>query len=487
MMKETAILNKHSNHTRLPGLEGTEDRMNYTFIKDQDLDNMHASVWNVSASNLTLAQLVDLNSISPLFENLSEFSQVPYELVDNEGKILNAPLRMNICDEFNSKQPDNFTHFKRNYEIIKHVNLESGYQEFTYQNGLTDIVIPIHIHGKLLGAFFLGPIFRNTNETAISSFKQQLIQFGFGESTYHNAMEGISILSEDRTLFLINTYLGFIQLIKSIALRDLAITIDIEERRKQDTEILEAKRRAEESDKLKSAFLANMSHEIRTPMNSIIGFSELLTRENLDEEDKLSFISIIKESGQVLLELIDDIIDLSRIESNQVALHKRDFNVNEMLSDLLIGFTEQSQAFRKSHIELILDKTESESLLLFSDQLRIKQILTNLLRNAYKFSDQGPIQFGCTKQKDELIFYVKDSGMGISKEQQEFIFDRFRQGENDLSRKFGGAGLGLSIARDLCSLLGGKIWLESKVNAGSIFYFSLKHELNGLQQDSSNN
>jgi signal transduction histidine kinase len=486
-MKETATLDKLSNHTRLPGSEETGERMNYAFLQDQDLDNMPESVWNAMAGNLTLAQLVDLNSISLLFENLAGFSQVPYELVDNEGKILSTPLKKNIFDELHRKHPDTFTDFKRNYERIKLVNLESDYQELTYQNGLTDIIVPIHIHGKLLGAFFLGPFFRNTNETANSSFKQNLIPFGFDESSYHKSMEGIAVLSEEYTLFLINTYLGFIQLIKSIALRNLAITNVIEERRKQDNEIIEAKKKAEESDKLKSAFLANMSHEIRTPMNSIIGFSELLTRENLDEEDKLSFISIIRESGQILLELIDDIIDLSRIESNQVALHKRDFNVNEMLSDLQICFSEQSLAFHKSHIELVLDKTDSESLFLFSDCLRIKQIITYLLRNAYKFSDQGPIQFGCNKQNDELIFFVKDSGMGISKEQQEFIFDRFRQGENNLSRKFGGAGLGLSIARNLCSLLGGKIWLESKVNSGSIFYFSLKHEWNSLQPDTSSN
>ncbi len=430
--------------------------------------------------------IIDLNAILPLIENISGLCNVSCELIDMRGKLLLSSVTQGICEKFHRTHPVTLANCKRNHHRIIQISIEKGNEEFTCQNGLTEIVIPLHIHGMLLGAFFLGPFYMKKNENLIAAFQNQEFKYGFDEKEYSRELASIEVLSEERSGFLINVFTELTNVIKSFALRDRAIANEVNEREKQKIEIFEVKKQAEESDKLKAAFLANMSHEIRTPMNSIIGFSELMSRENLDKEDKLSYMSIIKESGRTLLELIDDIIDVSHIEANLVAINKREFNVAEMLTEVYQIFAEQAAVFNKSHIVLLLEQSFTGPVMLCSDRLRVKQVLSNLLRNAYKFSEKGPILFGCRKEADELVFYVKDSGIGISKEQQDFIFERFRQGDNNLNRKFGGAGLGLSIARDLCLLLGGRIWFDSELNSGSIFCFSLKYESNNSDPEPGN-
>jgi len=405
-----------------------------------DDSGKHGLISFLASINISMEQIIDLDIIAAFLENFSKLSQVSCELFDIDGKLFYSSQQGEINNKFRGNHIGYLANCQKNQDSILRLLFEKDYHEFPCENGLTDIVMPVHIHGRLLGAFFIGPFIKTAN--------------------------------------IINIFSGLNSLIKSIALNKLTIEYEIAEKAKLKEEIRLAQLKAEESDKLKSAFLANMSHEIRTPMNSIIGFSELLNRESLSNEDRATFISIIRESGHNLLELIDDIIDLARIEADQINIRRSVFDVNELMTELQSLFKEKYALVNKSDIELILNFSNEDSLLLYSDRLRIKQILSNLLRNAYKFSDRGTIQFGCNKQGDELLFYVKDSGIGIRIEQQEYIFDRFRQGENNLNRKFGGAGLGLSIAKDLCNLLGGDLWVESEFSSGSVFYLNLKHEIN---------
>ena len=450
----------------------------YQFSDTDEIENFSGNDRNTQTDTMSLPQIIDLNAFISLLENISNLAQISCEFIDTQGEILLAPQKETICSEFHRKHPGSLSVCQRNHDKMIQIGFENGYAEHTCQKGLTDIIMPVHIQGKFVGTFFIGPFFKERNENFSSEFKQQAVKFGIDEFAYTNALAEVPVLSDESISYVINIFSGLINLFKSIARQNLAIANEIKERNKQNCVIREAKRKAEESDKLKSAFLANMSHEIRTPMNSIIGFSELMTRESISDEERLCFIAIIKESGQNLLELIDDIIDLSRIEANQIIIRNRDFDVNELIIELQSIFAEQSVILKKPHIELIVDPTNSESLILCSDRLRIKQILSNLLRNAYKFSDRGSIHFGCYKKEHEFIFYVKDYGIGITKEQQEFIFDRFRQGENSLNRRFGGAGLGLSIAKDLSNLLGGRIWVESEIETGSTFFFSVSQKTN---------
>ncbi len=236
------------------------------------------------------------------------------------------------------------------------------------------------------------------------------------------------------------------------------------------------KDRAEESDRLKSAFLANMSHEIRTPMNAILGFTELLTMPDseITPEEKENFIKLINNSGNNLLQLIDDIIDISKIEAGQLKIMKKDCNLKSTLNDIRLSYLEIRKQKGKDKIEIKLNENAREqNIIIKTDPLRLNQVLTNLIDNALKFTEDGFIEFGYEiKNKTELLFYVKDTGVGMEKSKKDSVFDRFIKLE-DTTRLYRGAGLGLAISKSLVELLGGKIWVESVQNFGSTFYFTL--------------
>lgn len=249
---------------------------------------------------------------------------------------------------------------------------------------------------------------------------------------------------------------------------------DITKELELQNELVLAKEKAEESDKLKSAFLANMSHEIRTPVNGILGFAELLGDEDIDDDTRNNYISIIRESTNQLLTLISDIIDISKIEAGMFDLKNTEFDLHKMFDELLEIFKLQLKSKNKEHLLLSykLD-CKDDSCKMVSDKTRIAQVLSNLLLNAIKFTEKGEIIFGNILEDDKIIFYVKDTGIGIPDEMQNYIFDRFRQVEYKNTRKYGGTGLGLSICMGIVEVLGGKIWLNSKISQGSTFYFSI--------------
>lgn len=251
----------------------------------------------------------------------------------------------------------------------------------------------------------------------------------------------------------------------------VVLSENISERKKMEKDLIAAKEKAEESDRLKSAFLANMSHEIRTPLNSILGFSDLLTAPDLDTESRKDFANLINSSGNNLLSIINDILDISKIEAGQITLIKKEFSAYDLISEIKKEYSYRANA---KGIEFILkSRTETQDLILLSDESRIKQVLINFVGNALKFTDSGYIEIGVDVIPNNIQFYVKDTGIGIPKDYHNKIFDRFRQVEAAQTRKYGGNGLGLAITKNLAELLGGRIWLESEPNAGSTFYFAL--------------
>jgi PAS domain S-box-containing protein len=255
----------------------------------------------------------------------------------------------------------------------------------------------------------------------------------------------------------------------------VVIATDITERVNYEKKLREAREKAIESDKLKSAFLANMSHEIRTPMNAIIGFSKLLTAGNISETENEQYIEIIKNTGNILLNIIDDIIDIAKIEAGQIQIHKTETAVNKILHELHAFFEKERKRHGKNHLKLILSLSEpDQNFTILTDPMRFRQVMSNLLSNALKFTEEGEIQFGYTIQDQKTLkFFVKDTGIGIPDGKTEVIFERFRQIELSESKKFGGTGLGLAITKNLLKLLGGKIWVDSEKGKGSCFYFTL--------------
>ncbi len=236
-------------------------------------------------------------------------------------------------------------------------------------------------------------------------------------------------------------------------------------------ELEAAREKAEESDRLKSAFLANMSHEIRTPMNAILGFSGLL-EEEYDKDVQKRYIDIIHNNSESLMVLINDILDISKIDSGQLEVFKEDFTLYNVLDELYQFYT--LKVNENQRIKLVND--QDENLVLHTDVVRFRQVLINLINNALKFTPRGTISFGYYKEERSLVFYVKDSGIGIAPEYHRTIFNHFEKVEN-LEEVYRGTGLGLSISKHLVEIMGGKIWLESEVGKGTTFYFSLPEYL----------
>jgi len=248
---------------------------------------------------------------------------------------------------------------------------------------------------------------------------------------------------------------------------------DITEQKQIEQELIKAKEQAEESDLLKSAFLANMSHEIRTPMNGILGFAELLKEPELSGEEQQQYIRIIEKSGARMLNIINDIIDISKIEAGLMNLNLIETNINENIEYLYTFFKPEVEA---KGIELLFHTPLSaQEATITTDSEKVYAILTNLVKNAIKYTNHGSIELGYQKRGDYLEFYVKDTGIGVAKKRREAIFERFIQA--DISDKMArqGAGLGLAITRAYVEMLGGKIWVESLEGFGSTFYFTLPH------------
>lgn len=261
------------------------------------------------------------------------------------------------------------------------------------------------------------------------------------------------------------------------------INQDITEQKKLTAELIAAKEHAEESDRLKSAFLANISHEIRTPMNGILGFTELLKMPDISQADQERYIHIIELSGNRLLNIINDLVDISKIEAGQMNINIHETNVNQLLKDLQLFFAPEAQN-RELSLSFSTGLSDEKSNIQ-TDHTKLTQVMSNLINNALKFTKSGSINFGYSSissssgiagefvEPIELEFYVQDTGVGISTEQTAIIFERFRQGSISLTRAYEGAGLGLSISKALVELLGGKIWVESKPGKGSIFFFKI--------------
>jgi signal transduction histidine kinase/CheY-like chemotaxis protein len=246
-----------------------------------------------------------------------------------------------------------------------------------------------------------------------------------------------------------------------------------EENNNQKMELITAKIKAEESDRLKSSFLANLSHEIRTPMNAINGFTDLILNTDINETEKVEYLTVIEKSGKNLVSIIDDLIEMSKIDSNQIIPNYTQVNLESCVNEL---YETVKVTIQNKYIEFILIKSSIPAEFnIVTDDIKLKQVIINLLTNAIKFTDKGMVTFGyeIDKQSELIHFTVRDTGLGIDEVEHKNIFDRFKRVDSDISIKVGGLGLGLAISKAYIELLGGSITLTSKVGEGSTFYFSI--------------
>jgi len=249
--------------------------------------------------------------------------------------------------------------------------------------------------------------------------------------------------------------------------------INVKERLEKEQRLIRAKEKAEESDRLKSAFLANMSHEIRTPMNGILGFLDLLKEPDLTKENKIAYIDIVTQSGRRLLDTINDIIEISKIETGELKVHFSSVNMAELLAYFHGFFKQQTD---QTGLNYIISNNLPDDFKSFqTDRIKLESIISNLIKNAIKYTQAGSIEFGCGLEDNNIVFYVKDTGVGIPPERLNNVFDRFVQGDNTLSRPHEGSGLGLSIVKAYVEMLQGEINVQSEPGKGSTFRFSIPY------------
>jgi len=255
---------------------------------------------------------------------------------------------------------------------------------------------------------------------------------------------------------------------------NLGVMRNVDERINFINEITFAKQQAEESDQLKTEFLNNMSHEIRTPMNGILGFSDMLSNPNLSDEKRQNFVGIIKNSGNQLLQIIDDILEISKLETKQIKVREEEICLNNLLLQLFSIFDIKAKE-QEMPLYLKTGLSDKESTVLI-DAVKLNKVLSNLLGNALKFTNEGFVEIGYVLNNNEIRFYVKDSGVGIATEKHKIIFERFSQADKELSEKVGGLGLGLSIAKENAQLLGGEIQVESTKGKGATFFLTIPYK-----------
>lgn len=260
-----------------------------------------------------------------------------------------------------------------------------------------------------------------------------------------------------------------------------------EENSHQRNQLEIAKKKAEESDKLKSSFLANLSHEIRTPMNAILGFSDLLTNTSLTEEEKADYLKIIRNSGTNLVSIIEDLIEMSKIDAQQIVPKIKGFDINKCMMELYETINVTIPMSKRMEFYVSMGNQPLKRNIL-SDEIKLKQVITNLITNAIKYTDSGYVAFGyeVDQKQENLIFSVKDSGIGIDEQNLKIIFDRFRRIEDDFSVELSGLGLGLAISKAYVEMLGGSISVTSKVGSGSVFSFTIPLKFDENQEAASN-
>lgn len=251
----------------------------------------------------------------------------------------------------------------------------------------------------------------------------------------------------------------------------------IQEIKVNESNLLKAKNKAEESDRLKSAFLANLSHEIRTPMNAILGFTSLLSYEDIDKKTRAEYINYIQSNTNDLLYILMNLIDFSLIEVKQLPLKNHPFSINKLLQSVYETCQNDLINNDKDFIELLLeyDMTNKTEELIIGDVVKITQVFTNLLHNSMKFTEKGFIKIGCKLKNNSVVFYVEDTGIGLAEKEQSIVFERFFKGENTHSSPQRGIGLGLTISKKLVEIMKGNIWIESFLGKGTTVFFSIPY------------
>jgi len=413
----------------------------------------------------SFVDLVDIAKLKDLFEQFSIATGYTTGLTSYpDQQLLISTGWQDICVKFHRSTPSSEIHcVNSNMDLASKLDSSKNSSIHYCQNGLVDGAIPIIIEGVHVADLFTGQLLfkKPDREYFLAQAKKYKYEDVDG---YMEALDKVPIVTEEE----FKNALGFLSGMAVMVAEQGLSKLQAEKLRDK---LNYANEKSKESDRLKSSFLLNMSHEIRTPMNGIIGFASLLRDPDLNASEQEEFISIIEKNGFILLNVITDLIDVSIIEAGQLEVSLSSFDVNTKFQDILNLYKPEAD---RRNIELVLSNTYlNGGGHLYTDQEKFYKILTNLIKNALKYTHVGKIEFGYLKKDKKCIFYVKDSGIGIPENRQDSIFDHFIQSINDETDVREGSGVGLTICKAYVEKLGGEIWLDSELDIGSQFYFSI--------------
>jgi len=429
---------------------------------------------NLKEKELSLLELFDIDQLQKLQDAFSFATGISSLITDTKGNpITQMSFTNQICKMVRGTKKGNAMCQESGRELGKmaadHLQPIS---KSCKSCGFIDAAAPIIIDGHHLGNWAIGQV--KSKGLSIEKVLNYTNEIGLQDEDVRKEFNNLKEVGKDqfdRTLKLLNV---LSQELSILGYNNLKLAKSIQNHVTLEKKLRMAKQKAEESDRLKSAFLANLSHEIRTPMNGIVGFSELLQYEGLTPDDRKEYVRLIHQSSRQLLNIINDIIDISKIESGQIEVHSGFFDVNAVFANLEALFIPSAEV-KNIKLQFVVD--ESEELELFTDEVKLRQVMTNLISNAIKFTSIGHVEFGYEKKEHSKVrIFVRDSGVGIDSDSVDFIFDRFWQAK-DADVKKGGTGLGLAITKAYVELLGGHIQVESKVDEGTELSFVLPRVL----------
>ncbi|MCU4176882.1 PocR ligand-binding domain-containing protein [Carboxylicivirga sp. N1Y90] len=469
--------NKGESHTIAIFRDITEQNQAVKLLfETKDYKKTESQLLNLNVDlELTILDLFDIKQLQNLQDAFAYATGVSSLITDLEGyPITDVSFTNEICK------------LVRATDDGKHMCIESGkmlgklakeqrkpISRPCLSCGFIDAAAPIIVDGNHIGNWIIGQV--RPSDLNVDKLLEYTRRLNINDDGVIAGFEKLVDLAPERFTKILNLLNVLTNELSILGYNNLKLAKSVQNHLSLERKLLLSKQRAEESDRLKSAFLANLSHEIRTPMNGIVGFSELLQFEGLTPADRREYVRLIHQSSSQLLNIINDIIDISKIESGQIDIHSSYFDVIELMENQEAFFIDSAKA---KEIDLIFNSDDLTELEMFSDEGKLRQVLTNLISNAIKFTAQGSVEFGYELMDGNLIeLFVQDSGTGIDADNVHFIFDRFWQAK-DSDVKKGGTGLGLAITKAYVELLGGHINVKSKLNEGTRFSFVIPRTLN---------
>lgn len=434
-------------------------------------------------------ELVDIYELKELCESFTSLTNAATGIGDLDGNILVGTGWQDICSNFHRVNPKTLCRCIESDSVLAgQLKKDGSYNIYRCKNGLTDVAIPITVEGKYVANFFSGQFFLEPPD--MDFFRQQAKEFGFDETAYLEAVKKVPIYTQEEVMSMLDFFSRLARIMGEMGLaRKRAEEANSKLRKQQEhleelvnertIELIKAKERAEKANRAKSAFLANMSHELRTPLNAVLGFAQLIKNDPTVTKEQRENLNIITDSSEYLLNLINNILDISKIESGHAQLEESDVNLYQILQEI------RSIMYAKAKIKglsFIIEQSPDLPQNIKVDAGKLRQILINLIGNAVKFTVTGGIILNSrfitseSPQSTHLRFEVKDSGTGIPKKEIERIFRPFEQLAGHPVAE-AGTGLGLAICKDYVELMGGNLGVESEVGKGSTFYFEIPIKL----------